>query len=91
MRRIGMWASTYNCAIVLIGHLSKKEGGKEIYRGLGSIDLAASVRSVLHVERDPQDKAIRTVHQIKNNLAETGKDLHFEIRAKTGFKWIGES
>ena len=91
MRRIGMWASTYNCAIVLIGHLSKKEGGKEIYRGLGSIDLAASVRSVLHVERDPQDKAIRIVHQIKNNLAETGKDLCFEIRPGTGFKWLGES
>ena len=91
MRRIGMWASTYNCAIVLIGHLSKKEGGKEIYRGLGSIDLAASVRSVLHVERDPQDKDIRIVHQIKNNLAEIGKDLHFEIRPGTGFKWLGES
>lgn len=91
MRRIGMWASTYNCAIVLIGHLSKKEGGKEIYRGLGSIDLAASVRSVLHVERDPQDKAIRFVHQIKNNLAEIGKDLCFEIRPGTGFRWLGES
>ena len=91
MRRIGMWASTYNCAIVLIGHLSKKEGGKEIYRGLGSIDLAASVRSVLHVERDPQDNDIRIVHQIKNNLAEIGKDLHFEIRPGTGFRWLGES
>jgi hypothetical protein len=89
MRRIGMWASTYNCAIVLIGHLSKKEGGKEIYRGLGSIDLAASVRSVLHVERDPQDNDIRIVHQIKNNLAEIGKDLRFEIRSGTGFRWLG--
>ena len=39
----------------------------------------------------PQDKAIRTVHQIKNNLAETGKDLHFEIRPGTGFRWLGES
>jgi len=88
MRRIGMWASTYNCAIVLIGHLSKKEGGKEIYRGLGSIDLAASVRSVLHVERDSKDNDIRIVHQIKNNLAETGKDLYFEIRPSTGFRWL---
>lgn len=25
MRRVSLWASTYNCAIVLIGHLSKKE------------------------------------------------------------------
>lgn len=88
MRRIGMWASTYNCAIVLIGHLSKRESTKELYRGLGSIDLAASVRSVLHVERDPQDEDIRIVHQIKNNLAERGNDLRFEIRQSTGFRWL---
>ena len=91
MRRIGMWASTYNCAIVLIGHLSKKESGKEIYRGLGSIDLAASVRSVLHVQRNPDDEDIRIVKQIKNNLAPKGKDLHFEIRSSTGFRWLEES
>lgn len=26
MQRLGMWASMYDCAIVLIGHLNKKEG-----------------------------------------------------------------
>lgn len=26
MRRLGMWATGYDCAIVLIGHLNKKEG-----------------------------------------------------------------
>ena len=26
MRRLGMWAAGYDCAIVLIGHLNKKEG-----------------------------------------------------------------
>jgi predicted HTH transcriptional regulator len=83
-----MWASTYNCAIVLIGHLSKKEGGKEIYRGLESIDLAASVRSVFHVQRDQEDEDIRIVKQIKNNLAPKGSDLRFEIRSETGFRWL---
>ena len=86
MRRIGMWASTFNCAIVLIGHLSKREGSKELYRGLGSIDVVASARSVLQVERDVNDEDIRVVRQIKNSLAPKGKDLHFEIRANTGFK-----
>ena len=88
MRRIGMWASAYNCAIVLIGHLSKNEGAKELYRGLGSIDLAASVRSVLQVERDSLDEEIRIVKQIKNNLAPKGADIRFEIRPDTGFQWI---
>ena len=87
MRRIGMWASTYNCAIVLIGHLSKKERSKELYRGLGSIDVVASARSVLQVERDEQDEDIRYVKQIKNSLAPKGEDLSFEIRSGTGFRW----
>ena len=88
MRRIGMWASTFNCAIVLIGHLSKREGSKELYRGLGSIDVVASARSVLQVERDTEDEDIRIVHQIKNSLAPTGKDLRFEIRSDSGFRWL---
>lgn len=29
MRRLGMWAAGYDCAIVLIGHLNKKEGSIE--------------------------------------------------------------
>lgn len=28
MQRLGMWASAYDCAVVLIGHLNKKEGQK---------------------------------------------------------------
>lgn len=88
MRRIGMWASTFNCAIVLIGHLSKREGSKELYRGLGSIDVVASARSVLQVERDAEDEDIRIVKQIKNSLAPKGKDLRFEIRSETGFRWL---
>ena len=46
MRRLGMWAAGYDCAIVLIGHLNKKEGSKGLYRSLGSIDVVAAARSV---------------------------------------------
>lgn len=91
MRRIGMWASTFNCAIVLIGHLSKKEGTKELYRGLGSIDVIASARSVLQVERDNRDEDIRIVRQIKNSLGPKGNDFRFEIRPETGFRWLQAS
>lgn len=54
MQRLGMWASMYDCAIVLIGHLNKKEGTKGLYRSLGSIDVVAAARSVLQVERDAE-------------------------------------
>ena len=62
MRRLGMWAAGYDCAIVLIGHLNKKEGSKGLYRSLGSIDVVAAARSVLQVERDTENSDIRIVH-----------------------------
>lgn len=88
MKRIALWASTYDCAIVLIGHLSKTGHSKELYRGLGSIDVVASARSVLQVERDKSDEGIRVVKHIKNSLDKEGDDLMFEIRPGTGFRWL---
>lgn len=89
MRRIGMWASTYNCAIVLIGHFSKKESAKDLYRGLGSIDVVAAARSVLQVEKSAKDENIRIVKQVKNSLGSKAPDLMFEIQPNTGFQWCG--
>ena len=89
MQRLNIWASTYNCAIVLIGHMTKKESSKELYRGLGSIDLVAAARSVLQVNRLEEGSTIRYVKQIKSSLAPRGKDIGFEIDPKKGFQWIG--
>lgn len=89
MQRLGFWAAAYNCAVVLIGHLNKKEGGKELYRALGSIDLVATARSVLQVNRADGSQTVRYVRQIKNSLAPAGPDFGFEIDRETGFKWLG--
>ena len=88
MHRLSLWASTYDCAVVLIGHLNKKEGSKGLYRSLGSIDVVAAARSVLQVERDPEDMDIRVVTQIKNSLGPSEAVIRFEIRPQTGFSWI---
>ena len=82
MQRLGMWASVYDCAIVLIGHLNKKEGTKGLYRSLGSIDVVAAARSVLQVERDQKDTDIRIVRQIKNSLAPSDGEIRFSITAE---------
>ena len=89
MRRLSMWAETYDCAIILIGHMNKRESVKGLYRGLGSIDIMAAVRSVMQVERDPDDPDVRIVTHIKNSLEATGGEIRFEIRPGTGFKWLG--
>ena len=52
MRKLAKLAERYQCAIVMIGHMNKNEGGKKLYRGLGSIDIAAIARSVLMITRN---------------------------------------
>ncbi len=88
MRKLSIWAETYDCAVVLIGHMNKHVGTKDLYRGLGSIDLIAVARSVLQVERDLEDPDVRIVTQLKNSLETAGKDIRFEIRPGTGFRWL---
>ena len=88
LSRIGMWASTYDCAIVLIGHLNKREGTKGLYRSLGSIDVVAAARSVLQVERHVDNPDVRIVRQIKNSLGPSGGEIWFEINSRNGFRWL---
>ena len=64
MHRIGMWATVFDCAVVLIGHLNKREGGKELYRGLGSIDVVAAARSVMQVDRSDEDADIASTQSM---------------------------
>lgn len=87
MQRLALWANTYDCAVVLIGHMNKSEGQKNLYRGLGSIDITATARSVLQVERDNENEFLRNVTQIKNNLGPIGQKLSFVIDPKQGFSW----
>ena len=62
-------AKTTDAAIVLVGHLNKNASGKEIHRGFGSADIAASVRSILLVEMDKRRN--RYVRAIKSNFDES--------------------
>jgi len=87
LRQLGIWAAAYDCAIVLIGHLNKKQGAKDLYRGLGSIDLVAAARSVLQIEKD-EDTDLRTLHHIKSSLAPKGHDLHFSIAQESRITWV---
>ena len=62
-------AKSTGAAIVLVGHLNKNEGSKDIHRGFGSADISASVRSILMVEMDKQRN--RFVRAIKSNFDES--------------------
>lgn len=84
-------AKKTNCAIVLVGHMNKASGSKELYRGLGSIDIVAIARSVLVVKRLEEDMTIRVISQIKNNLAEIGMPHAFKINKNGTINWLGKT
>ena len=63
----------------LIGHLNKKEGTKDLYRALGSIDIAAAVRSVLLVTEAMENRGRKVMLQLKNNLAPMSPGIEFEL------------
>lgn len=89
MRQLADTAARNNCAVLLVGHLNKAAGGKSLYRGLGSIDIAAIARSVLMIGRDHNNPYIRYVFQVKSSLAPEGSAIGFIFDKEAGFQWIG--
>ena len=90
MAQLADMAERHHVAILAIRHLTKGGTLKPIYRGLGSIDLAAACRSVLMAGCDPDNPQKRGIVQIKSNLAPTGKAIGYELR-DGDFYWTGES
>jgi hypothetical protein len=88
-RRLSEIAERTGCAIVLIGHLNKSAGTQSNYRGLGSIDIAAAVRSILFVGSVEKDDNIRVVIQQKDSLAPKDNPVAFKLSGDR-FEWIGE-
>ena len=89
MKRLALLAERTGCAVILIGHMNKMGGAKSAYRGLGSIDIRAAVRSVLVVGRVKDEPTLRIVAHDKSNLAPEGKSIAFELDPDTGFAWKG--
>ena len=90
MKHLSEVAQRQQCAVVLIGHLNKAIGMKSSYRGLGSIDIPASARSVLLVGRIKDNPTVRVMAQIKSSLAPEGEPIAFELNKETGFRFIGK-
>ncbi len=90
MRKLANIAEKYQCAIVLIGHMNKAAAGKNMYRGLGSIDIAAIARSILMVARDEANPQVRYVFPVKSSLAPEGSAIGFRIGTDSRIEWLGK-
>ena len=89
LRRLAGIAERNKCAVVLIGHMNKGNGAKSLYRGLGSIDIAAIARSVLMISRDQYDPGLRYMVPIKSSLAAEGAAIAFTFKSDGKLSWQG--
>ena len=69
--------------------MNKGSGTKSLYRGLGTIDIAAIARSVLMISRDETKPNIRYMYPIKSSLAPEGPAIAFSFTAGGGLEWQG--
>jgi hypothetical protein len=90
-------AERHGCVILILRHLNKGGTGRVLYRGMGSIDFTATVRSEM-VAGKTQDGRRALVH-IKANVGVEGRAQGYEILAKDPsgvirmggyFHWTGE-
>ena len=88
--RLGQVAQRTGCAILLVGHLNKAAGMQSLQRGLGSIDIAAAVRSVMFIGKLKHDPTMRILTHEKSSLAPPGASLAFSLGDESGFHWVGE-
>ena len=89
LRKLAATAEKHHCAVILIGHMNKGSGAKSLYRGLGSIDIAAIARSVLMISRDENRPGIRYMYPIKSSLAPEGAAIAFSFNNCGGLEWQG--
>lgn len=90
LRKLSIWASKYGCAVVLVGHLNKKSGQKELYRGLGSVDIMAVARSVLQLENVYENTNYRTLRHVKASLTTLADEIYFGKNEAGEFEWTSD-
>lgn len=71
-------AEDAGCAVLAIGHLNKQSAEHPLFRIVGSIGFAASIRSALFYGTDPTDRSRFALAHGKANASELGKTIIFE-------------
>lgn len=78
LARLTEMAEDNGSAIVGIAHLNKQSSENPLYRIVGSIGFAASIRSALFFGPDPADPSRVAMAHGKSNQSELGKTIIFE-------------
>ena len=87
-------AHRLRCSFLLTRHLRKGTNGPAIDQGMGSTGVGNVCRSILRVDRHPQDKTVSTLSQVASNLGSLAPTLKFRIvqeGTSTRCEWMGQS
>jgi RecA/RadA recombinase len=80
MAELGRLAAHHRVAVVCVTHLNKRgEGGRAVYRTMGSLAFAAAARVVLLVAKHPEDENKRVVMTVKSNVGREATSLAYQI------------
>lgn len=74
-------AKRFNCAVVVLRHLTKSSKEKALYRGQGSISFAGLARVVMTVGTVPDEPEMRAMAITKINVARPPRALTFTIES----------
>jgi putative DNA primase/helicase len=92
LERIGKLAEKHKCAVILIRHLNKTNAQAQ-YRGMGSIAISASARSIMLATKDPRPEELLSLDassiedsrsrcllfHVKCNITAKGKSFAYSI------------
>lgn len=81
-----------DCACLIVGHNGKNVANKSaVNLALGSVDIPASMRSIIHLIVNPEDPEERLAIHIKCSNARKGKTLAYGVGDMGGVEWHGFS
>ena len=79
-----------DCACAVISHMGKNGIGKSpVNQSLGSVDIPAAMRSVLHIARNPEDDTECIAVHVKSSNAPKGRSIAYSIVDRGGVEWHG--
>lgn len=77
-----------DCSCTIIAHTGKSSLGKSaVNQSLGSVDIPASMRSVIHIARNPEDDTECIAVHVKSSNAPKGRSIAYGIVDRGGVEW----
>lgn len=81
-----------DCACAIVAHLAKSGADKSpVNRALGSVDIPAAMRSILHLIRNPENEDECIMVHVKCSNAPKGRSIAYTIGDRGGVHWNGYS